>query len=279
MALTDYQRGILALLAAKRIERQESYLAGGAALTAATDSPRLSRDIDLFHDTREALLSTWEDDRGILESGGYGIEVKRQLAAFIEAVVRKDGSGVTIEWAVDSAFRFFPLVRGPEGLPTLHPFDPLVGPPHRLATNKALALIGRLEPRYWIDLVACHDRIQQLGFLCWAACGKDPGTNPSMIVSEAGRSARYTQVEIDGLSFEGPPPDAAALAARWKAMLAEARAIIGSLPTAEVGTCVLDSEGAPFRGNPRQLEAALASRALGFHRGSIRGSLPRFLDR
>lgn len=30
MALTDYQRGILALLAAERIERQESYLAGGA---------------------------------------------------------------------------------------------------------------------------------------------------------------------------------------------------------------------------------------------------------
>jgi hypothetical protein len=157
MALTGCQRSILALLAARRIERQESYLAGGAALTAATDSPRLSRDLDLFHDTREALLATWDDDRRILESDGYGIEVKRQLAAFIEAVVRKDGSAVTVEWAVDSAFRFFPLVRGPESLPSLHPFD--------LATNKALALIGRLEPRDWIDLVACHDRIQQLGFL------------------------------------------------------------------------------------------------------------------
>jgi hypothetical protein len=165
MALTGCQRSILALLAARRIERQESYLAGGAALTAATDSPRLSRDLDLFHDTREALLATWDDDRRILESDGYGIEVKRQLAAFIEAVVRKDGSAVTVEWAVDSAFRFFPLVRGPESLPSLHPFDPWVGPLHRLATNMALALIGRLEPRNWIDLVACHDRIQQLGFL------------------------------------------------------------------------------------------------------------------
>ena len=65
MALTDYQRGILALLALHRIERQESYLAGGAALTVATSSPRLSRDLDLFHDTQEALLSTWEDDRRI----------------------------------------------------------------------------------------------------------------------------------------------------------------------------------------------------------------------
>ncbi len=167
MALTDYQRGILALLAARRIERQESYLAGGAALTAATASARLSRDIDLFHDTREALLSTWEDDRRILQSEGYDLDVKRQAPTFVEAFVRKDGSVVSVEWAVDSAFRFFPLVRGPESLPSLHPFD--------LATNKTLALIGRLEPRDWIDLIACHDRIQQLGFLCWAACGKDPG--------------------------------------------------------------------------------------------------------
>lgn len=270
MALTDYQRSILALLAAKRIERQESYLAGGAALTEATGSPRLSRDIDLFHDTREALLSTWEDDRRILLAEGYDIDVKRQLPSFIEAFVRKAGSMVTVEWAVDSAFRFFPLVRDAASLPSLHPFD--------LATNKALALIGRLEPRDWIDLIACHDRVQPLGFLCWAACGKDPGTNPSMIVEEAGRSARYTQVEIDALSFEGPAPDAAALSKRWRAMLAEARTVVAVLPTAEAGCCVLDARGALFRGGAGDLEAALASRSLRFHRGSIRGSIPRIVE-
>jgi hypothetical protein len=271
MALTDYQRGILALLAAKRIEQQESYLAGGAALNEATGSSRLSRDIDLFHDTREALLSTWEDDRRILQGAGYDIEVKRQFPSFIEAFVRRAGSAVTVEWAVDSAFRFFPLVRDTTSLPSLHPFD--------LATNKTLALIGRLEPRDWIDLIACHERIQPLGFLCWAACGKDPGTNPSLIVSEAGRSARYAQVEIDGLAFEGCTPDAAELSVRWKAMLAEARVIVATLPTGEVGSCVLDTSGKLFREDVRHLEHALASGALRFHRGSIRGSIPRFVDR
>jgi hypothetical protein len=270
MALTDYQRGILALLAARRIEGQESYLAGGAALTVATGSPRISRDIVLFHDTREALISTWEDDRRILVSEGYSVEVKRQLPTFVEAFVRKGASAVTVEWAIDSAFRFFPLVRDTASLPSLHPFD--------LATNRALALIGRLEPRDWIDLVACHDRIQPLGFLCWAACGKDPGTNPSMIVSEAGRSGRYTQVEIDGVSFEGRAPDAAELGIRWKAMLADARLIVAALPTEDVGSCVLGAEGRLFRGDPKQLEAALASRVLRFHRGSIRGSIPRFIE-
>jgi hypothetical protein len=201
----------------------------------------------------------------------YDVELKRQLPTFIEAFVRKAGTAVTVEWAVDSAFRFFPLVRDTASLPSLHPFD--------LATNKMLALIGRLEPRDWIDLIACHDRIQPLGFLCWAACGKDPGTNPSLIVSEAGRSARYTQVEIDALSFEGRAPDAAELSVRWKAMLAEARTIVETLPTEEVGNCVLDTHGGLFRGDAHHLEDALASRTLRFHRGSIRGSIPRFVDR
>ena len=270
MALTDHQRGIITLLSQQRIERQESYLAGGAALTVATASPRLSRDIDLFHDTQDALLSTWEDDRRILSSGGYDVEVRRQYPTFVEAFVRRSGSAVIVQWAVDSAFRFFPLVRDTSALPTLHPFD--------LATNKTLALIGRLEPRDWIDLVDCHDRIQQLGFLCWAACGKDPGTNPSLIVNEAGRSARYTQVEVDGLSFEGRAPDAAKLSTRWKGMLAEARAIIAALPTEEVGTCVLDSNGKLFRGDRERLSDALSGGRLRFHRGTIRGSIPRFLD-
>jgi hypothetical protein len=270
MALTDYQRGILALLAAERIERQESYLAGGAALTAAVASPRISRDIDLFHDTREALLATWDDDRRILTTGGYGIEMRRQLPSFIEAVVRKGGSAVIVEWAVDSAFRFFPLVRDAGSLPTLHPFD--------LATNKTLALIGRLEPRDWIDLIACHEHIQPLGFICWAACGKDPGTNPSLIVNEAARSGRYTQVEIDGLSFAEAAPVAAELSGTWKAMLAEARAIISALPTAEVGTCVLGADGQLFRGDVGQLSDALAGGALRYHQGCIRGSIPRFIE-
>ena len=270
MALTDYQRSILALLALHRIERQESYLTGGAALTIATASTRLSLDIDLFHDTQEALLSTWEDDRRILAAGGYDIEVRRQYPTFVEAFVRMSGSAVIVQWAVDSAFRFFPLVRDTSALPTLHPFD--------LATNKTLALIGRLEPRDWIDLIDCHDRIQPLGFLCWAACGKDPGTNPSLIVGEAGRSARYTQGEVEGLSFEGAAPDAARLSVRWKGMLADAHRIIAALPTDEVGTCVLDAEGTLFRGDQGRLAGALSAGGVRFHRGSIRGSVPRFVE-
>ncbi len=79
-----------------------------------------------------------------------------------------------MQWSRDSAFRFFPLVRHDELGLTLHPFD--------LATNKVLALIGRLEARDWIDVINCHDRIQPLGYLAWAACGKDPGFSPASVL-------------------------------------------------------------------------------------------------
>ena len=50
---------------------------------------------------------------------------------------------------------------------TLHPFD--------LATNKVLAMVGRLEVRDWVDVINADRRLQPLGYLLWAACGKDPG--------------------------------------------------------------------------------------------------------
>ena len=62
-------------------------------------------------------------------------------------------------------------------------------------------------------------------------------------------------------------------------MLAEARDVIAALPPGEVGTCVLDAGGGLYHGNPGSLADALARGALRFHRGSIRGSIPKFIDR
>ena len=81
---------------------------------------------------------------------------------------------------------------------TLHPFD--------LATNKILAMAGRLEVRDWIDVINCHDKIQNAGYLFWASCGKDPGFNPASLLFEAKRSSHYSAEEIGQLSFQGPAP-------------------------------------------------------------------------
>jgi len=139
MPLTDYQRCICRLLAAERVAHGERYVAGGAALNELLNSSRLSHDVDLFHDTREAVLSSWETDRKNLVNAGHHVRPLREFPTFVEAEVSKGTEGVILQWVQDSAFRFFPLIEHPDFGLSLHPFD--------LATNKTLALIGRAEVR------------------------------------------------------------------------------------------------------------------------------------
>lgn len=266
MALTGFQRAVCRLLAANRIERGESYVAGGTALNLLTGGTRISRDIDIFHDTNAALEAAWTEDRTLLAANGYEVRPLRERPAYVEAVVARGGDSVLLEWTRDSAYRFYPLVRHEDLGLALHPFD--------LATNKVLALVGRLEIRDWLDVLTCHAQIQPLGHLAWAACGKDPGFSPAAILEQAGRSGRYTQSELDGLAFAGQPPDLAAAARTWHAMLGEAREIVGLLPAEEAGKCVLDRRGLLYTGSPDRLRADLAAGALVFHEGSIRGAFP-----
>ncbi len=266
MAITEFQRVICRLLAQSRIEQGDSYVAGGVALNTLIGAPRVSRDIDLFHDTREALAATWDSDRKRLLETGYQIDIRRERPTFVEALVARDDETVVLEWVCDSAYRFFPLVQHPDFGLTLHPFD--------LATNKVLALVGRLEVRDWIDTMACNDRLQHLGYLAWAACGKDPGYSPTFLLAEAKRSARYSTEEVTALAFEGAPPDAAELSTRWAVLLREAQAIVDRLPVSDVGRCVMRTQGELFRGTADDLAGALARHELAFHSGSIRGAMP-----
>jgi hypothetical protein len=212
------------------------------------------------------LEAAWESDRALLAANGYEVRPLRERPAYVEAVVAKGGGRVLLEWTRDSAYRFFPLVRHEDLGLALHPFD--------LATNKVLALVGRLEIRDWLDLLTCHERIQPLGFLAWAACGKDPGFSPAAILEQAARSGRYTQSELDGLAFAGPAPDLAAASHAWHAMLVQARDIVELLPADNAGKCVLDRCGLLYSGSPDQVRGALAAGALVFHEGSIRGAYP-----
>ena len=267
MALTEFQRHICNLLARNRRAGGESYVAGGVALNELLGGRRISRDVDLFHDSDEALRATWDADRGLLESAGLQIDVLRERPGFVEARIRRKADTVLLEWSRDSAFRFFPLVENPEFGLVLHPFD--------LATNKVLALVGRLEVRDWIDLLQCDDRLQPLGYLAWAACGKDPGFGPLGILEEAARSGRYSAAEVRALEFDGPPPDIAALSRRWHQALAAAHEVIAALPSAAVGQAVLDDRGNLFRGSPDEIGQAVASKRIRFHEGAIRGVWPK----
>ena len=269
MAVTAFQRDVCRLLAANRLERGESYVAGGTALNLLAGGTRISRDIDLFHDTAEALEAAWDADRRLLVAAGYEVRVVRERPFFVEALVSRDEGRVLMEWARDSAFRFFPLVAHDDFGLVLHPFD--------LATNKVLALVGRLEIRDWIDLLICHERIQPLGYLAWAACGKDPGFSPPAILEQAGRTGRYAAADLAGLAFAGRTPDLPALSRAWHEALRDAGEIVALLPGERAGMCVLGAGGVLYRQPSERLRGDVAGGLL-FHAGSIRGALPRIAD-
>src|SRR5206468_1535882 len=83
----------------------------------------ISRDVDIFHDTDEALAASWRADRVLLEANGFSVVVMRERPTLVEAEIRAATDRVRLEWARDSAFRFFPLEQHEEFGLTLHPFD------------------------------------------------------------------------------------------------------------------------------------------------------------
>lgn len=270
MALTPFQRSVCKLLAQDRIASGESYVAaGGAALNELLGAPRLSRDVDLFHDTERALDASWAADRALLEGNGYVVRALRERASFVEAEVTRGPDSLLLQWARDSAYRFFPLVEHAELGLVLHPFD--------LATNKMLALVGRLEVRDWVDIVECDERRQQLGYLAWAACGKDLGFSPLSILEHAARNGHYSPTEVGSLAFEGKPPDAVALASRFRGALEHGHELIGLLPAEHVGKCIVSESGQLYRGALDVLGADLQHGRLRFHAGSIRGAWPELV--
>ena len=152
---------------------------------------------------------------------------------------------------------------------TLHPFD--------LATNRVLALVGRLEVRDWIDVMSCNSSIQPLGYLFWAAAGKDPGPSPPFIVDEAARSSRYSQAEVDAMPLTHSPRSAAEMSQQWRVILREAREIIDFLPAAEVGKCDLPASGDLLNVSSSHLVKLLREGDIRFHAGCLRGAYSRFM--
>lgn len=235
------------------------------ALNELLGGGRLSRDIDLFHDTEEAVEASWAADHARLQEAGYSVRALRERPGFVEAEVSSGGEQVRMEWARDSAYRFFPLVEHPELGLALHPFD--------LATNKLLALIGRREARDWVDVLQCDHSLQPLGYLAWAACGKDPAFSPVSILEHAARTGHFTPEEVAELAFAGERPDPSNLARRWHAALDAAQAVVATLPADEAGGCVLEGDELCLLA-PVALVTAMNRGEIRYRSGSIRGAFP-----
>jgi hypothetical protein len=262
MPVTDFQREVLGVIAANRDEL--SHFAGGLVLNAAPDSARFSHDFDIFHEAAEDVARASNSDVATLRAAGF--EVMQVVGdwespgTFRKAVVKRGGQSVEIDWAADSAFRFFPVEKDPLLGCRLHLFD--------IATNKALALCARTETRDYVDIVELH-RIYPLPAIVWAACGKDPGFSPLLLLGMMRRFAKIDPVRLHEIQARKLDPQA--LKRAWIEMSDEADTKITHLadtqPDTPIGVAFVDAAGKP--GWPGD------NSALAIHHPRIRGCLPR----
>ncbi len=264
MPLTPFQAAIARLLAVNRTP--DSYLAGGAALHIEPNSKRFSNDLDYFHDSEERVASAFAEDRALLERAGYSLELSLRQPGYFRGVVSKEGQQTKIEWAHDSAWRFLPPVRNDTSGYQLHPID--------LAINKLLALVGRDEPRDFLDTLEVHQNVLPLGALCWAAAGKDPGYTPLSLLSLLQRRGRYHPEDFARLSLR-EPIDLVALKAIWLSAIADAEAFIRSRPPEEMGCLYYSRSLQKFVGD---FDPAEVGQDIALHFGRPGGVLPRLTD-
>jgi hypothetical protein len=265
MPLTTFQREILAVLAANRSE--ESHFAGGIVLNAPEDSARFSRDFDIFHQVAQEVVRASDRDVASLRAAGFSVETLSRYGEWEKEttfrrakVTGAADAAVEIDWAADSAYRFFPIEPDPLLGWRLHLFD--------AATNKALTLASRTETRDYVDIIEFH-KIFPIAAVCWAACGKDPGFTPLSLLRMMRRFGRVDPAELDKIRARAL--DATVLKAAWIEMSEEAEAKMTALadeqPDVPIGVAFVDDSSRPgwIGDNP----------SLRPHAPSVRGCWPR----
>lgn len=242
MPLTDFQREVLAVIVANRSEA--SHFAGGLVLNATADSPRFSKDFDFFHDSVEDLAESCGRDVAVLRAAGFEVIPDESYGAwdgpssFRRAVVRRGAEMVALDWAQDSDWRFFPIIRDPVLGWRLHLFD--------MAVNKALALSGRTETRDYVDILELG-RLYSLEAIVWAACGKDEGFSPLFLLKMMRRFAKTERGDLEKIKARHLDP--VAMKMEWIEMCDRAEAamirLADTLPDTPIGVAFVNPRGEP----------------------------------
>ena len=253
--LSRLQSALLRLLAGQR--SPDSYVAGAIALNR--DGPRFSADIDIFQDSDERLAAIAENDAAVITAGGFHLTwlPGRGSGKHVALVAGMDEQ-TQLEWVADTDFRFFPAQPDELFGYVLHPAD--------LATNKAAAAADRRVPRDIVDLVTIHHRILPLGAVLTAAVGRFPGMTPEEMLADIRRRSTFTADEFQVLATE-KPLDVKQTHKQIKAMLDDAEAFIGRMPSEAIGFLFLEGDK-PVQPDPARLDS------YDRHAGARRGHWP-----
>jgi hypothetical protein len=229
------------------------------------DRPRQSRDFDIEHESADAVRQSFAADRAALIAAGYAVEEidnSRPQSGFVQAIVRAVDGSTLIDWIWDSAVRFYPAVKDDDFGWRLHDID--------LAVNKLLAMAGRREPHDYFDVITVHRSGLHLAIPAWAACGKDPGMVPDLVLDEITRNSNYAADQIQSAIMVDQPIDVVAMKRDLLQAVAEARDLFTTLPRSQAGHLYVDRSG-----EVRMPDAqSVGSAALRLHSATIGGAWP-----
>jgi hypothetical protein len=250
MALTELQKRILRRLSLNRSE--SSYLAGGIVLNL--DWPRRSDDIDIFHDTDEAVSVVALKDIADLEAEGLHVTIDVKAYGLFEATVSDASSATIIQWMGETKLRFFPLVKDEEWGLRLHQAD--------LAVNKILAASSRRKARDFADLVAIATYMCPLGPLIMAAAGKPPSYSPQKMIEQMRWHAQSIPDDeyaaVKGLPTDWTPEFIRAEITRQMDL---AEQYIMSAPVEVVGLLAVNQNGIPVEVTAETIGSAVLRKA------------------
>ena len=261
MPLTQFQRDVLAIISANRSD--DSHFAGGVVINREETSIRYSKDFDIFHEAESEVARASNQDIAALEKSGMDVHKLQGEwtgpCSFRRAYVQREHERLEIDWAVDSAFRFFPIEADPILGWRLHLFD--------AATNKALTLASRSATRDYVDMVALREHYP-LAAILWAACGKDLGFTPLSLLEMMKRFARINPHQL--ATIQARELDPIELKTQWIKMTDEAEEQITELANTQsqipIGVAFVDEQGQPaWLGDDSSLK---------IHKPRVRGCWP-----
>jgi hypothetical protein len=106
--------------------------------------------------------------------------------------------------------------------------------------------------------------------MAWAACGKDRGYTPALLVDLANRHTCFQESDLQAEHL-ARPLDLKDLKKQWIAMRERAEMLCERLPPEELGSLYLDARDQPLTPDPDQPGFVGLKR----HQGSVRGAWPK----
>ena len=120
-----------------------------------------------------------------------------------------------------------------------------------------------------LDIIELDAKVLSLAGCVWAACGKDPGLTPELMLDLI---QRHTIITPDLLAVEAlrQPVDPKKLKADLSGVLIKARQVIPTLEPLDISCIYVDAKGAVVRDLGR-----IKSKDVTRHFGTVKGSWPR----